>query len=861
MIINRLTDLPNIQFAYLNIYPDQFKTDKEKEKKSWIKNTMDYFANVAYSQYIKNKNSFAKNYDLMNGIIDYTDFYQTPEVKDFIDTLLKDTELPQYVKHYPILNPPVNTMIGELSKRPDIHKVRAFDDDSKNEELQAKTDIVQQLILQMAKEQLAGQMAMQGQDPSQLEDGEFEKLALDKVEEYMTSYTSLGESWGNHMLTALKMDLNTKEQSEEAFRDLLVCAREYFLIYEDNSKRGFSSKVINPKNQWSLGTPDMKYSSKISQHQNVPYANGTVEVMEISQIIEECPDLTLEEIEHLKKSQQDYGLLNVRESNLFTNKTGPDSIMYDTYNRLILQERMIVEGEMKENRDELKDWLGLSNNVGVFGQKYTVVRAFWNSKKKIGLLNYLDEDQQPQTMLVDENYKEGAPNQLGPVTWGWINQMYQGYRIGPDVFHVKPFKLLPYSPLIGMTYGLKNSMAKSLVDLMKPFQVLYNICWNQIYELFNKEIGNIASISIRRIPRLKEGDAQDEIDMFEADARKRGIMYDDDSPENTKGGVNNQTVARNIDLTRSNEMEARYRLAVQLKAECWELIGMNRQRLGAATATETATANQNNLVQSFAQTEPYFAAHEYVLNQYYQALLDAAQYIEGNKENSTISYITNQGENAFLQVTGQDIKLRDLKIFVTSRAEDQQLLNEFRQLSQAMVQNGASVYDISVLYTTNSIRSMQKVFKDLRDKNDSLMQQTQQLEQQRLQMEGEVSKTELEQKAEQFEEEMAMRKYETDVKANTDLAKAQISTFFQAPSTDANNNNIPDIMEIANHSLKLQDTISKRDLENKKLSLDMQKFQAEQKNKKEERKLAQQKIENEKQRTKVMARKSSTKTK
>jgi len=195
MIITHVKETTNLPYAYLNMFPNQFKTDKEKESPDWIKHTMDYFANVAYSQYIKNKKTFAKNYDLMNGIIDYSDFYQEPEIKSFVDTLIADTELPKYVKHYPILNPPVNTMVGELTKRPDIHKVRAFDDDSKNEELEAKTEIVQQLILQMAKEQIAGQMAMQGQDVSQLEDGEFEKLALDKVNEYMTSYTSLGESW------------------------------------------------------------------------------------------------------------------------------------------------------------------------------------------------------------------------------------------------------------------------------------------------------------------------------------------------------------------------------------------------------------------------------------------------------------------------------------------------------------------------------------------------------------------------------------------------------------------------------------------------------------------------------------------
>lgn len=72
MIITKVTNEPNVRYAYLNIFPDQFKTEKEKQDVSWIKNTMDYFANVAYAQYRKHRQTFVKNYDLMKGIIDYT---------------------------------------------------------------------------------------------------------------------------------------------------------------------------------------------------------------------------------------------------------------------------------------------------------------------------------------------------------------------------------------------------------------------------------------------------------------------------------------------------------------------------------------------------------------------------------------------------------------------------------------------------------------------------------------------------------------------------------------------------------------------------------------------------------------------
>ena len=42
---------------------------------------------------------------------------------------------------------------------------------------------------------------------------------------------------------------------------------------------------------------------------------------------------------------------------------GIDSVQYDTYDPLVLQTRMIIESEMKENNDGLKDFLGLTSNV------------------------------------------------------------------------------------------------------------------------------------------------------------------------------------------------------------------------------------------------------------------------------------------------------------------------------------------------------------------------------------------------------------------------------------------------------------------------------------------------------------------
>ena len=842
MAIIRYTKDATIRYAYLNIFPDQFKTEKEKEDESWIKNTMDYFANKAYAEYVKNRETFVKNYDLVKGILRMEDFYQEPEVKSFTEMLKADLDLPAYVKHYSIITTPINNLVGEISKRPDTFRVKAFDDESQSEELEFKTEVLQQFVIQQAKQKIMEKVAMQG---GEIDEEQLEQLTMEQVKDQLDSYTSVAEKWANHVLTCQKAEFNLKEKSEDAFRDLLISAREFYHLYEDNSKLGFNIETENPKNVWFLTTPDRKWVSDPTGRNQGAYAAGTVRVYELSEIIELFPDLTKQEIDHLRSSLQDYGLINVRESNLGNPDATPgiDSIQYDTYDPLVLQTRMMIESEMKENNDGLKDFLGLTSNVSSFGYKYVVVRAYWISKRKIGKLTYLDEMGNEQVVLVDENYKSKTiPTQID-LQWGWINQWYQGTKIGPDIYHVKPLKILNYCPIIGTTYEVKNTEAKSLVDMMKPFQVLYNICMNQLYKLLEKEIGNVASVNIRRVPRLKDGDDQDALDVWEMEARERGIIFDDDSPENTKAPVSNTSIAKNIDLTRTNEIQSRYNLALQLKSECWELIGITRQRLGSVQASETATATNTAVSQSYAQTEPLFIGHEYVLGQLYQAILDAAQYIESSKPLSTLSYITSEGESAFIQVNGNDLKLRDLKVFPTNRPEDTQMFNELRQLSQAVIQNGGTLYDIIELYSTKSMREMKKTFKELRDRQQQLQDQQMQMQQAQLEQQREIAAAQLQAQTQQRQEEMANENYQKELDRINKKEVAVINALGrnENAAADTDESGTADVLEMTNlsmqqqkaaqdYQMKMQDIQSKNMQNMQKLEIEKEKLKVAREN-------------------------------
>jgi hypothetical protein len=365
---------------------------------------------------------------------------------------------------------------------------------------------------------------------------------------------------------------------------------------------------------------------------------------------------------------------------------------------------------------------------------------------------------------------------------------------------------------------------------------------NQLYKLLEKEVGKVYLTSIRHIPIPKDGDAQDALDVWEMEARNRGVMFIDDSPENLKSPSSfNQF--RDIDLTRTQEIQSRYTLAQTLKNECWELIGMSRQRLGSISASESATGTNAAISQSYSQTEPLFVAHEYILGQLFQAIIDAALYVESQKPESTLSYITNTGESAFVKVNGSDLKFRDLKVFLTNRPEDQRMFQEIRSLSQAVIQNGGSLYDIIELYSTNSVRQMKKVFKDLKVKQDQMQERQQVMQEEQMKAQQEQAQAQLQQVQQIAEQKMAHDDYqkELDRLSKEKIAIISATGYGNVPSEDENSNTIPDVLEMSkltneqnkatkDYQLKMVEINSKNKQASEKIAIEREKLQVDREN-------------------------------
>ena len=533
MIIESLKEYKDpLNHSYF--YPEQFVSTAKKQKPQWIKSTLDYFANIAFAQYRQNV-KFRKNYRLFNGEFNFDDYTNEPDIQEMVNYLSdvpdQDPEIPQHLKHYPIVNPPINQLKGELLNRPFKYKVKAVDDHSIDENIDYRTELIKEFFLSKMSAQL------EGVPEEQLEQAQAEMMQ--EMQQKILDYTSTAEEWGNKILNALKYQFKLKEKSTQGFLDFLIKGQEYHHFYPDNSRIGFNYKVENPSNVWYLANRNAMYTSDC-------WAVGTIEVLSVSEIVERY-NLTGEEIKHLTtKSLQ----------NLRNNEYSPLSTALPYPNDPLWQLTFENVGDFANG--------GIDHNVFSFNSQhaYTVVTCYWQSKKKIYKRQYIDEEGYLQEQFVSEEYK--YDKEMGDIALDelWINEWWKGIKVGADIYiDVEPLEYSQTCPIVGIVNTTRNTQCKSLLDLLKPYQVLYNICINQLWELLEKEIGVVFLGDMKVVPKK---DSQDPIETMLWNARNRGALFIDTSPENTGGSVQFNQMTR-IDLTRTAEIQSRIQLAQALR--------------------------------------------------------------------------------------------------------------------------------------------------------------------------------------------------------------------------------------------------------------------------------------------------------
>jgi len=231
-------------------------------------------------------------------------------------------------------------------------------------------------------------------------------------------------------------------------------------------------------------------------------------------------------------------------------------------------------------------------------------------------------------------------------------------------------------------------------------------------------------------------------------------------------------------------------LANYFKQQCFEVIGITPQRLGQQIGqTETAKGIEQAVTGSYAQTETYFIQHcDYLMPRVHAMRTDLAQYYHSTKPSVRLQYMTSAEEKVNFEMNGTDLLLRDLNLYVTTRANYRAVVEQMKQLITQNNTTGASIYDLGNIMQAESLAEINNVLKATERKANEQRKEQQQHEQQ---MQEQAQQTALQQK--QMEVDADMRKEE--MRNRTTLLAAEIKAAGYGAMQDMNANAESDFVD------------------------------------------------------------------
>jgi hypothetical protein len=381
-------------------------------------------------------------------------------------------------------------------------------------------------------------------------------------------------------------------------------------------------------------------------------------------------------------------------------------------------------------------------------------------------------------------------------------------------------------PVEGAVFSDRNTKSTALIDLMKPFQIGYNIVNNQIADILVDELGTVILLDQNALPRHSMGEDWGKNNLAKAYVAMKNfqMLPLDTSITNTENALNFQHFQK-LDLEQTSRLMSRINLATYMKQQAYEVIGINPQRMGQQISQQTATGVEQAVGASYAQTEMYFIQHsDYLMPRVHQMRTDLAQFYNSTKPSARLTYVTSADEKVNFQINGTDLLMRDLNIFATTKANYRAVLEQLKNMALNNNTTGASIYDLGKLVQSESIAELNTVLKDSEQKikaqKDSEMQHQQQMQDQALQAKAQEEK---------LKADSAELNAEKD--RQRDILVAEIRAAGFGATQDINQNQMSDFTDSMRDIQKSEQFTSQMSLERQKesnrMSTDNQKAQLE----------------------------------
>lgn len=716
------------------------------------------------------------NYNLVNNVIDKA------EMNRAIDPFkIQFQDMPINYRNYPLINSGINLLVGEERKRTFSPLF-----------VLSSSDAITQKVrdLQERFEEFAINNLTQGiTDPNELQKRteEFARWA-------QFSYKDKRERMANQTIQYLTGKLKLKEQFSRGFEDLLIGAEEVYVI-----------DIIAGEPVVRKGDPVNFYTLRGGHSYKIEDNDIIVEDGYLSpgEVIDRYYEYL--KPEDIRKIEEGYSYTSGAKKSMFSQHINEEPLSLDS----------------------LVDSVGIGNllevskkGVAYFGGSYDeegncrVTRVVWSGMKKIGVLEYFDEDGEYQRDIVPEHYKPDTARGE-KVTWYWVREWYEGTRILDDIYvKMQPREVQMRTPdnystshpgIVGTSFNIDGFEARSIVDLTKEYQYLYNVIMYRTELGIAKYLGKVGKINSAMIP-----DGWD-MSKFLSYMYNMNLMIEDPFNEAKKGAATGKIAGSMSQTGNATEVgdaefiQRHLEILAFIEDRVDQITGITRQRKGAVDNRETVGGVERSVMQSSHITEKWFAVHDDTKLRVLECLLEATK-VAWDKKSFVRSYVLDDGTEAILDFDSSVFRESSYGGYLTSDTEDRNILDQMKGLSQALLQNGGTMSMVTELLRTKDLGSLQRKIAmmeaEIQQKQEQMMQQQQEAEQANQQQIQEMEMMKLEFEAEEKELDRELEQYKIDSDNSTKITIAEINAYRFQEDLDTNNDGIPDPTQIADQALK-----------------------------------------------------------
>ena len=868
--------------------PIQFIPRDEKDPE-WAAWNLDWLEWNGLKQIRRNARRLMKNYKLAKGVIDKSDYIveEDNEMRDLVESLVQEDVSALELKFYPIIPNVINVLTSEFAKRNTKTVFRGVDEFSYNEQMEAKRGQIEKVLFSQAQNKLMEAMLEQGADP---EDPAIQKQmqeqmspenmkTLPEIQSFFDKdYRSMCEQWATHQMQVDEDRFRMDELEERGFRDMLITDREFwhFRMGEDD----YEVELWNPVLTFYHKSPDARYTSQGNWV-------GRIDMMTIADVIDKYGYMmTQEQMESLEAvypvRSAGYPLQGYQNDGSYYDATKSHAWNTNMPGLAYRQYTSMWDNSIAPGGDIINWIMAEGEDYAPMGTSFLlrVTTGYWKSQRKIGHLTKIAESGEMIVDIVDESYKitdKPVYNNMviknktkdtlifgEHIDWIWINETWGGIKIGPNqpsfwgmnspggvspmYLGIDKNKIGPLRfqfkgdssvygcklPVEGAVFSDRNTRSTAMVDLMKPFQIGYNIVNNQIADILVDELGTVILLDQNALPRHSMNEDWGKNNLAKAYVAMKNfqMLPLDTSISNTENPISNQAF-QVMNLEQTQRMLSRVQLATYFKSQAFEVIGITPQRLGQEIGkTDTAKGVEQAVTGSYAQTEVYFIQHcDYLMPRVHQMRTDLAQFYQSRKPSLRLQYMTSNEEKVNFEINGTDLLSRDINVYATTRANYRALMEQMKQMVMGNNTTGATIYDLGKIMQAESLADINHVLKNTEKKAQALRQEEMQHEQQLKQME--IDQSIREKQMQLDHEDMVQEK-----NIRKDLLVAEIKASGYGAMQDLNSNAQSDFMDqmnIIKGSQEFQESMNfekqkestKAGLANEKNALAREKLQAQ----------------------------------